>query len=62
MSFNWFNIGFGRKGKFKLFNLFNRVTSDNQHWWGCGLCQYCQRHMFYVGHSGVSILWIGKTQ
>ena len=58
---NWFNAGFGQFGKFKVFNLFNRVAKDGEHWWGVGICQYGNRHLFYIGHSGVSILWIGTT-
>lgn len=61
MDLTWFNIGFGRIGRFKLFNLFNRVSQDDGHWWGFGVCQYGRRHLFFVGTAGVSILWIGQT-
>lgn len=54
---------FGKKHLyFKLFNFFNRHTADGDHWWGLGFLQLNKRHLFYVGHSGVSVLFIGKTK
>jgi hypothetical protein len=40
-----------------LWNLFNRV-SDQGHWWGVGLLQINNRHLFYIGDAGVSILFL----
>lgn len=62
MNLNWFNAGFGKIGKFKLFNLFRRITNEGEHWWGFGVCQYGKRHLFYFGHSGISVFWIGQTK
>jgi hypothetical protein len=67
MDWKWFNISsqsYMWRGSFlKLINLFNRENPDNSddHWWGFGLLQVNQRHLFYIGHSGISIFWIGKT-
>lgn len=62
MDAAWFNVGFGQIGRFKLFNLFHRVVNTGQRFWGIGVCQYKRRHFFFVGTSGISILWIGKTR
>lgn len=65
MTINWFNLGcpkikvFGRN--VWLWNCFNRKTSDGDHWWGVGLLQVGSRHLFFVGHCGVSVLFVGKT-
>lgn len=60
VDFNWFNVSFGKVGSFKLFNLFNRVSTDG-HWWGFGVFQYRRRHLFFIGTAGVSVLFIGQT-
>lgn len=41
---------------------FNRHAADGDHWWGVGIVQIGNRHLFYVGHSGVSIFFIGRTE
>jgi hypothetical protein len=68
MNWRWFNwsspmIGLGQSGRrayVRLWNLFNRCSADG-HWWGLGILQIGNRHLFCVAHSGVSILFIGKT-
>lgn len=65
----WFDIGgpcfklnYGRRVRFVwLWNLFNRHTADGDHWWGIGVFQIGNRHLFYVGHNGVSIAFVGRT-
>lgn len=44
-----------------LWNAFNRYTADGEHWWGFGLFQVGNRHLFFVGFCGVSIAFIGRT-
>jgi hypothetical protein len=43
-----------------LWNLFNRRCADGSHYWGVGLLQIGDRHLFAVMFSGVSILFIGR--
>lgn len=65
MDWRWFNAGSPnlkiRGRNVWLWNAFNRYTSDGEHWWGGGLLQVGRRHLLYVGHSGVSVLFIGQT-
>lgn len=69
-SFRWCNVGGPviwctcsnlKRIRIKLWNAFNRETLDD-HYWGYGLLQIGSRHLFFVGHSGVSILFIGETK
>lgn len=67
-SATWFNLGgpcfiVRRPHTFFVWPwvLFNHVTNDDQHWWGLGVLQIGKRALFYVGHSGVSVLFVGKT-
>lgn len=41
--------------------LFNRVMAEDERWWGIGLLKINRRALFYVGHSGVSVAFIGCT-
>jgi len=41
----------------KLFNLFARDVEEGP-WWGIGIFQINSRHLFYIGHSGVCILFV----
>ena len=66
-NLEWFNVS-SRAFKVgsvycKVFNCFNRVNADDEgiHWWGIGIGQIGNRHLFYIGHSGISILYIGTT-
>lgn len=63
---HWFNAGSPRlkiAGRnVWLWNLFNRHTSDGDHWWGIGVLQIGQRHLLFVGHCGISVLFIGRTR
>ena len=64
MSFNWFNLNpkpnLQIRGSYiKWFNCFDR-DSNSGHFWGLGLLQINKRHLFYIGHSGISILFIGR--
>lgn len=43
-----------------LWNIFNRVSTHG-HFWGVGVLQIKNRHLFYIGHNGVSICFIGRT-
>jgi hypothetical protein len=69
MSWNWFNISApywvfhvgNRRVSMRLWNLFNRVTSDGQHWWGFGVLQIGKRHLFYIGYNSVSMLFVGQS-
>lgn len=59
--FNWGSPWIRIKGlNMRLWNLFNRRSVDG-HFWGVGLGQVGNRHLFYIGHSGKSILFCGKT-
>lgn len=65
IDFNWFNLNpefngkvFGRN--FKWFNCFRRLVEGNTLYWGIGLLQIGKRHLFYIGQSSISILYIGK--
>lgn len=63
----WFNLSSPYISKHKRglwvrpWNAFNRVTADGDHFWGFGILQVGKRHLFCIGTSGVSILFIGKT-
>ena len=46
----------------KLFNCFNRHTDEGEHFWGFGVLQIGSRHLFCVSTSGVSVLFLGRTQ
>lgn len=65
-ALRWFNVGAplirvgGRT--VRLWNLFNRHTNEGDHWWGVGLLQVNRRHLFFVGHCGISVLFAGQTQ
>jgi hypothetical protein len=65
--FNWSAPGIPiRRGKrgiigyVWLWNLFNRVSTDG-HFWGVGVLQIQNRHLFFIGDQGISILFIGRT-
>lgn len=66
-GWRWFNVSgpcfkIGRRARLVwLWNAFNRHTADGAHWWGIGVLQVGNRHLFYVGHNGVSIAFIGRT-
>lgn len=68
MRLDWFNVSspYWRIGRRRIlirpWNLFNRRTNDGDHWWGFGLLQIGRRHLFFVGHCGVSLLFIGQTE
>jgi hypothetical protein len=63
MNLQWFNASpeFIKiwKHNFKLFNLFNHRAKCG-HYWGVGIIQVGQRHLFYIGDSGLSILFLRK--
>jgi hypothetical protein len=46
----------------RLYNCFNHHTADGEHWWGVGILQIARRHLFYVGDSGISILFLGQSE
>ena len=62
---NWFNLGFdfikifGKN--FKFYNLFNNITKCGEHFWGFGLIQLGQRHLFYIGDAGLKLFFINKN-
>ena len=62
---NWFNVGSPalllNRLYIRAWNLHNRVSTDG-HFWGIGILQISSRHLFYIGHDSVSILFIGKTK
>lgn len=65
-GWTWFNLGgpcfkVGTRLVW-LWNAFNRHTADGDHWWGVGLLQIGNRHLLYVGHNGVSVLFVGVTE
>lgn len=66
-GWTWFDLGgpcfkVGTRPTFVwLWNAFNRHTADGDHWWGIGVLQVGNRHLCYIGHSGVSIAFIGRT-
>jgi len=70
MDWTWFNVGapiwvirFKSKRIYvRLWNLFNRVESGGQHWWGFGVLQINNRHLFYIGYNSVSIAFIGRSK
>jgi hypothetical protein len=65
MTLSWFNISAPPTRPFgvfvRAFNAFNRRCADGDHYWGFGLLQIGHRHLFYVGHSGVSVLFVGRV-
>ena len=63
MDINWFNFNPKFQGKvfgknFKWFNCFRRKTTEGL-FWGIGLLQIGNRHLLYIGQSGISFLYIG---
>ena len=66
MTLHWFNITIGDGNilgrRVTLFEAFNRVCADGDHYWGIGVLQLGQRWLFYVGYNSVSILFIGKSE
>lgn len=67
-TWRWFNISgpcfivrlpHARVTFIHVWTLFNRHTADGEHWWGVGVLQVGKRHLFYIGHSGVSALFFG---
>lgn len=76
VSWSWFNVSApmwivgwfrGHQVTLRLWNLFNRVSSEG-HSWGVGLLQVGRRHLFYIGKRGfigrVRVLcgFIGRTE
>lgn len=65
VRFNWFNISSEphiiKKRIFKWWNCYNRVCASGNHYWGIGIVQFGHRHLFYIGHSGIYIFFIGET-
>jgi hypothetical protein len=65
----WFNFSspyfsktiYGKYLFIRLWNFFNRVSKDG-HFWGIGLLQIGNRHLIYVGHSGISLFFIGESK
>jgi hypothetical protein len=61
----WFNISAPviriRGNHIRLWNLFNRHTSDGDHWWGIGILQVNRRHLVFVGFCGVYFFFVGET-
>lgn len=59
---NWYNVSaplwrvLGR-WHLCLWTLFNRRAVD-AHYWGAGLLQIGQRHLFYVGHEHGDLLFV----
>lgn len=66
INLHWLNITIGGWHilgiRVTLFEVFNRVCADGDHYWGIGILQFGQRWLFYVGYNGVSILFIGKSK
>jgi hypothetical protein len=68
-TWRWFNISgpcfkiaYRRRVNFiHLWTLFNRHTADGDHWWGVGVLQIGNYHLFYIGHGGISVAFIGRT-
>ena len=42
--------------------VFNRRFADGTHAWGFGVIQIGHRHLFHIGHGGVSLLFTGQTR
>ena len=69
-TLRWFNVSgpcfklaWRRRVNFLwLWNCFNRRTADGDHWWGVGVLQVGHRHLLYMGHSGISILFLGRPR
>jgi hypothetical protein len=64
-SLRWFNLSaphwlIAHRVTVCPWNIFNRRTSDGDHFWGVGILQIGNRHLFAVTFSGVSILFIGR--
>lgn len=53
-DFHWFNLHRGFIKVFgknvKLFNAFNRVCANGDHYWGFGLLQIGRAHLLYIGY------------
>jgi hypothetical protein len=62
LDLGWFNISYGpcRVGRFLFWPwvAFNRRSTDG-HWWGVGLLQVNDRHLLYLGHTGIDVFWVG---
>jgi hypothetical protein len=62
-GWRWFNVGgpvFVINGTFiQLWNAFHKDSTAGR-FWGFGILQIGHRHLFAVGFSGVSILFIGR--
>ncbi len=63
----WFNIGAPmiridgptqRGIHVWLWSCFNRRCADGDHYWGVGLLNINGRHLFYVGHENIDILFV----
>jgi hypothetical protein len=61
MNLRWFNWSGPRFCGVRLWNLFNRRSTDG-HFWGVGILQWRKRHLCFIGHCGVSVLFIGETE
>ena len=69
-SLRWFNISIPsnfisvrrnhRPPFLRIAQVFNRHCADGNHFWGFGILQVGHRHLFYIGHSGISIAFIGR--
>jgi hypothetical protein len=46
----------------RAWNVFNRVCADGNHYWGIGVLQIQRRHLFYIGDSAVSVLFMGQSK
>lgn len=57
----WYNWSAPTWRRFRLWNLFNRRCENGEHYWGVGVLQFRNRHLAYVGHSGASLLFLGRT-
>lgn len=69
-GWSWFNLG-GPTFMIKrtshsrpifvwFWNAFNRVTTEG-HYWGFGILQIGNRHLFFVGNTGIRAFFLGRT-
>lgn len=65
LDFNWFNVSSKmhriNNKHLRLWNLFHRDSKDGRYW-GVGILQIGQRHLFYISYNAISILFIGKSK